>query len=754
MSDCQKDSCCGSKAPRALPGTGPLTLEGDLAEQMVAGLRRYLLGQIAQSVQTREELWQRDFSSNEAYVQSVTPNRDRLGRYLGTDPEEFWQVSLSYTSAPEQPAMVAQGDAYDVYSVRWTVLDGIDGEGLLLQPHDAPAASVVAIPDADWTPEMAVGLAGALPPEAQFARRLAEQGCQVLVPMLVDRSSTWSGNPHILGASTAQPHREWIYRQAYEMGKHIIGYEAGKVIAAITWLFGNNSGNTKLGVMGYGEGGLVAFYAAALDRRIDSTLVSGYFREREEIWKEPIYRNVWAILQEFGDAGIASLIAPRTFTVEACRGPVVFHTGCTPGEIIPPPIGSVRAEFDKVQSVYDRLDSGSAATLVGDGEGNPGTDAALSAFLTGLGCTRALNPPGPAPVDQRKAFDHRPRLKRQIDAMTQYTQKLMRLSPYVRERFWANADLSSVAAYEKSIEPYREKFDKEFVGALPPPSLPPNARTRIAYDEPNWLGYEVVLDVWPGVFAYGVLLVPKNLQDGEQRPVVVCQHGLEGRPQDCVDPKIDSCYHAFAGKLADRGFIVFAPQNPYIGLDGFRVLQRMAQPIKCTLFSMIVRQHQVILDWMAGLPFADAGRMAFYGLSYGGKTAMRVPPLATRYCLSICSADFNEWLYKNITVDAGLSYMYSGEYDMYEFNLGQTFNYAEMAALIAPRPFMVERGHDDGVAHDEWVAWEFARVRRLYAKLGIPDRAEIEFFNGPHEINGAGTFRFLHKHLNWPEPAQ
>ena len=75
-----------------------------------------------------------------------------------------------------------------------------------------------------------------------------------------------------------------------------------------------------------------------------------------------------------------------------------------------------------------------------------------------------------------------------------------------------------------------------------------------------------------------------------------------------------------------------------------------------------------------------------------------------------------------------------------------------MAALIAPRPFMVERGHDDGVAPDEWVAHEYARVRRLYAKLGIPERTEIEFFNGPHAIHGQGTFRFLHRHLNWPEP--
>ena len=75
-----------------------------------------------------------------------------------------------------------------------------------------------------------------------------------------------------------------------------------------------------------------------------------------------------------------------------------------------------------------------------------------------------------------------------------------------------------------------------------------------------------------------------------------------------------------------------------------------------------------------------------------------------------------------------------------------------MAALIAPRPFMVERGHLDGVADDWTVAYEYAKVRNLYAaKLGVADRTEIEWFVGPHTINGRGTFAFLHRHLNWPE---
>jgi cephalosporin-C deacetylase-like acetyl esterase len=317
-----------------------------------------------------------------------------------------------------------------------------------------------------------------------------------------------------------------------------------------------------------------------------------------------------------------------------------------------------------------------------------------------------------------------------------------------QEWFWSRLDLSSPAKYQTSITSFRKQMWDEVIGKLPAFTEPMNPCSRLAYDEPKWKGYEITLDLYPDVFAYGILLVPKDLKPQERRPVIVCQHGLEGRPQDVVNPRTKTrAYNSFGAQLANRGYIVYAPQNPYLGQDRFRVLQRKANPLGLSLFSFIVRQHERTLDWLAELPFADPDRLAFYGLSYGGKTAMRVPALLPRYCLSICSGDFNEWIWKNVSIDFRASYMFSNEYEMYEFNLGNTFNYAEMAALIAPRPFMVERGHEDTVGIDEWVAYEYAKVRRLYSKLGLSDRTEIEFFPGGHMINGKGTFAFLARHL-------
>ena len=749
-----------NETAQTLHGTTPLTVEGDLAAQMVEVLDGYVSRAVANSVEGREGLWNRDYSSHNAYTESVEPNRARLRKRIGCLDPRLPIEDLAYIATTRTAARLTEDENYTVSRVRWQVFEEVEGEGLLLEPkQNVPiTAQIVALPDADWTPETIAGITDELPANAQFARRLAKAGCRVVVPLLINRDDTYSGNP-TLGAMTNQPHREFIYRMAFELGRNIIGYEVQKVLSLVDWM---SQSDAPVGVIGYGEGGLIALYSAAVDTRIQATAVSGYFQSRQEVWREPIYRNVWGLLHEFGDAEIASLIAPRPLVVETSRGPEVAgppsvrdgRGGAAPGQLVSPPIHAVESEFERAHGFYQMLDSGDALRLVSPVDGLPGSEEALTALLTGLGVENA-------PIDSHYLlssatvddFDYEARQQRQFMQLVNLSQRFLREAASRRQQFfWDKTDTSSLTRWEETCTDAKAYFWDEVIGRCPPPDVPANPRTRLIYDEPLWKGYEVVLDVWKDVFAYGILLLPNDLQPGEERPVVVCQHGLEGRPQDTADPRIESVYHSYAAQLADRGFVVYAPQNPYIGVDAFRVLQRKANPVKWSLFSLIVRQHERTLDWLAEQSFVDADRIGFYGLSYGGKTAMRVPALLERYACSICSADFNEWIVKNATYYSRYSYMFTGEYEMPEFDLGNTFNYGEMAGLIAPRPFMVERGHEDGVAPDEWVAHEFAVVRRLFVQLGIADRTEIEFFDGGHQINSAGTFRFLHRHLNWPEP--
>jgi hypothetical protein len=311
-----------------------------------------------------------------------------------------------------------------------------------------------------------------------------------------------------------------------------------------------------------------------------------------------------------------------------------------------------------------------------------------------------------------------------------------------------------VNEWERARQSLRDGGHDELIGRLPPARRPPNPRSRRVLETDEYVGYELVLDVLDEVIASGILLWPKNLAAGEKRPLVVCQHGLESTALDTIsrDPRAYASYQAFSEELVKRGFLVYAPQNPYRGGDRFRSIQRKSNPLKRSLFSYIIAQHEQTLGWLATLPPVDSQRIAFYGLSYGGKTAMRVPPLVDRYCLAICSGDFTDWVQTITTNEDRYGYIFTGEYEIPEWNMGQVASYAELAMLIAPRPFMVEQGHRDGGAPTEWVAGEYGKVRRHYDLLKIGERTEIEFFDGPHTIHGQGTFRFLHRHLNWPEP--
>jgi hypothetical protein len=500
----------------------------------------------------------------------------------------------------------------------------------------------------------------------------------------------------------------------------------------------------------------VALYAAALDKRIRATCVSGYFASRQNIWQEPIDRNVFGLLDQFGDAEIASLVAPRVLIIEAAKGPELElpGKGGAPARLVTPRHEDVVTEFNRARAFVEPLRPGRTLALLvtQNGQGPAASEESLQTFLDDLSGGIKLAPPVRLVAIRNPEATAAERLRRQIDEIDRHNQRLLRECEYVRKDYFAKLKTDSLEEYKKTIEPYRDFFRDEVIGRFDLERLPPNPRSRKAYDTPKWTGWEVVLDVFPDVFAYGILLLPKDLKPGERRPAVVCQHGLEGRPQDVVEGD-KPAYHDFAARLCERGFITFAPQNLYIFQDRFRTLQRKANPLGKTLFSIITPQHQQIVDWLETLPAVDPARIAFYGLSYGGKTAMRVPALVTDYALSICSADFNEWVWKNASTLSPYSYVWTGEYEIFEFDLGSTFNYAEMAALIAPRPFMVERGHFDGVAPDEAVGYEYAKVRHLYAaKLGLGDRTEIEWFVGPHTINGKGTFDFLHRHLAWPKP--
>ena len=630
-------------AAQPLPGTAPLDFRGDPAAAMVDGIGRYL-----------ERI--RPF-----YAARRNPDPHELRRLIGAIDRRADPVRLEFVSTPDQPAVLASGDTFEVLSVRWSALDGMEAEGLYLRQLSAPRHLVVFLPETDRLPEDCLEIFD-----------FAAVGADVFVPLLL--SSSQPPPPAAGGWAKQQTEREWILRMAFPLGRHPLGLEVQKVLALIDWWKQRYPGR-DVEVAGAGDGAWIAVFAAILDPRI-ALVETGYLGVEPPSYRnQPLYRNIFGFARFFGEDDLRALLRGRLGN--APRG-------------MPSPLKLARR-------------------------------------------------------------DPEPRRVRNIRQMEDFLQRLARRSRRVRDELWSNIRGSTPEEWRRAAAPLERRIREEMLGELPPEEIPPSPRTRPLAPSQHYRGWEVMLDVRPEFFAYGVLLVPASMPEG-RIPLIVVQHGLQGRPQDLFNQKPDSrafaVYRNWAETLVQQGWAVYLPQNLYTG--DFRHLIRMAHPLGLTQYSFIREQYRIALDWLASLPFIDADRIGFYGLSYGGKTALRVPPFDPRFRAVVCAGDFNEWVGKMVSIEEPWSYLFTEEYDMLEWNLAHIASHAELAMLVAPRAFLVERGHRDQVGIDEWVLAEYARVRRFYDEMGIGDRTGIALFNGPHRVDGVEAMRFLKQWLTGP----
>ena len=763
---------CLCQDSASFPGTAPLDWPaGDFSVRIMDGAHAFVEAEIA-SVAARTTSQPLDPAGRAAFVEdSRLALREKLGvvdERLAPGLEFVSFNPVDYDGEPSS-MKVADGPGFRVHAVRWPVLPGFTAEGLYVNPLSeepgAPAPPLmVLMPDAGETPEDILGMTALLPSHRQIGLRFALAGFRLLIPAPVNRERF--GGPEGKDEAilkTDQTHREWIYRQAFQMGRHPLGYEVQTMLAALDW-YAMQFPGSEVTAAGYGEGGRVAMYAAALDDRFSHAFISGAFASRAKAWEEPIYRNLFGLLPDHGDAEVAGLIYPRPLLLEHTTFPEVKEQK---GDLTTPPYAEVEAEFQRIAKVLNALSAPAGFFLNEAANGARGDYPSVAGFLQAIGREPDISrtPPLALLIDERVGFDPADREGRVFAGMQNHVQSLVDGSDKARDEFYfykaepglRRGSWSTEKTHERlgpldfmtRSEEWRERFETEIIGRFDEELLPLRPRTRKVRETDAWTAWDVVLDVYPGFEAWGTLVMPKNLPAGEKRPVVVCQHGRNGVPLDTISEG-KSAYGDYAARLAERGFITFAPHNLYRGEDRYRWLDRKANLIGGTLFTFITASHRQTLTWLQSVPEVDGKRIAFYGLSYGGETAVRVPAVIPDYCLSICSGDFNQWTRKVADPDFPGSFMKSIEWEMPYWNMGLRYDYATMAGLIFPRPFFVERGQHDLVSTDEWVAHEYAKVRFLYSRFGMEDKTGIEFFHGGHSINGESSFEFLHHHLDWP----
>ncbi len=719
-----------AQSPGELPGTARWDFPPDIVTEQYMELRRYFEARIDEAAQQRSRFWE-----GAGWNQTVERNRQELRRMIGA-VEQF---------LPPEPKtkQVASTSAFQYSLIEWPVLRlgnigstaGSSGAlvkeyGVLLEPHrPGKHPAVIAIPDAHLSAADIAGLTLRLPRREQYARSLAVNGYVVLVPFLTQRrafSQPWTGD------------REWLVRLAYQVGRHLIGSEVQQVSSAVDFLSKHRQVDPeRIGVVGSGQGGLTALYAAALDTRVKAALVANYFDRRDRAFEEPEDRILWKHLERFGDAEIAALIAPHALVID--RG--------GPG---------AAAEFLRARPFFEKAKAAGAIRYSSERDQQDGpSTAAIEWFDEALYPNVHWSIPAvQAPADAETFFA----ISNAQFSQWQARYRNLALEAYAaRDRRW-QPDTSSPDNYRRWS---KEKYDLflDTVGRYPPATGALGAKSVRLYDEPEFSGYRLSVRVYEGVHAYGILLVPKNIKPGERRPAVFTQHGLGGKPEDALgvveNARADATYSKFGRELARRGYVVFAPMISTQTSDDRNSLVRRAHLVGLTPVGMEIQKAGRVLDYLETLPFVDKERFAFYGLSYGGFTALWTGPAEPRFKAVVCSGYFNDWNIKTTDLTQGTSFLfYKDTFDMFNFDILNKFNHSDLASLVPPRAFLIEIGSRDAIEIEprRFVDAEMARVTELYRLLGIPEKGRIARFDGPHKVDGAAAYPFLDEMLNWTPP--
>src|ERR1043165_7874509 len=114
-----------------LAGTAPLDWpEEDLSTRMMDGAHRFVEQQIDKARDSRQKFWTR---ADRVWDERIEANRKRLRTIIGAVDQRA-EVRLERFGDEMAPALVAETERYRVFQVRWSVLEGLRAEGLLVEP--------------------------------------------------------------------------------------------------------------------------------------------------------------------------------------------------------------------------------------------------------------------------------------------------------------------------------------------------------------------------------------------------------------------------------------------------------------------------------------------------------------------------------------------------------------------------------------------------------------------------------------------
>ena len=332
---------------------------------------------------------------------------------------------------------------------------------------------------------------------------------------------------------------------------------------------------------------------------------------------------------------------------------------------------------------------------------------------------------------------------------------------YRRQYARASKSLAFGASSPEEMAEWRAAFGeklRECLGPFPESCyLDPEVIETV--DAGSYRRERVLFNSEPDMAVVAYVLVPKGIEQGERRPGVLACHGHGNGKDDVVGidhgeknrrDRIRDLNYDYAHELACRGYVVIAPDWRSFGerrlggdfgaRDACNVFFIKGMLLGLNLLALNIWDAMCSIDYLQLRTEVDPNRIGCVGLSYGGTMTLYTAALDERVKCTVVSG-------------------YLNSFESYAIGLGNTcgaqtpaglLSYGEMSdigCMIAPRPLLIESGTgDDGFPID--ASREAAgAVSRAYGVAGVPDRFDVDEFDGGHQWSGVKAYDWLDKWL-------
>lgn len=310
------------------------------------------------------------------------------------------------------------------------------------------------------------------------------------------------------------------------------------------------------------------------------------------------------------------------------------------------------------------------------------------------------------------------------------------------------ADIDSLEQWEQHRPEYRRQL-LEMLGLDPwPEKTDLQAEITGTAEHEEFIVENLVFQSRPGLYVTGNLYVPNQIDKPLPAILYVCGHGrvrING-----VDYGNKVHYQHHGAWFARNGYVCLTIDTLQLGeiegihhgtyrYDMWWWLNRGYTPAGVEAWNCVRA-----LDYLQSRKEVDPDRLGVTGRSGGGAYSWWIAAIDDRIKAAVPVAGITDL--ENHVVDGCVE----GHCDcMYMVNTYR-WDYAKVAALVAPRPLLISNTDRDRIFPLEGVVRTHAQVRKIYELYGAADKLALQITAGPHQDTQelrVHAFRWFNQHL-------